>query len=113
MGTPKALSRSIRLRVRPTPAEIIRFLKKCKINRWNGCWTWMGYKDEKGYGQFAYRGKKLWAHRWAYAAFRATIPEEMDIDHSCKNPSCVNPCHLRRTTPTTNRIDRRKEEAPF
>lgn len=108
---PNYISKSKRMRVRATPAEIIRFLKHVKVSRWNDCWVWKAHTDENGYAQFWFRKQAVWAHRWAYAVWRATVPAERDIDHLCKNTSCVNPWHLRCTTTKTNRAT--KEPAQF
>lgn len=69
------------------------------------CWRWSGYTDGKGYGQASFRGKTVWVHRLMYAIFRASIPDAMQIDHRCKNPSCCNPSHLKRTTQARNCAD--------
>ena len=67
-----------------------------KMTAWDGqCLVWKGHRDKKGYGQFKYKGRAWWSHRFAYAAFVGSIPEDMTIDHICCNPSCVNPAHLR------------------
>jgi hypothetical protein len=55
-----------------------------------GCWIWDKPHPESGYGQF-HGGK---AHRWSYEFFRVEIPEELDIDHLCRNRACVNPWHM-------------------
>jgi hypothetical protein len=60
-----------------------------------GCWQWLGNKDAKGYG-FIGVGKKTRqrAHRWVWDTYVSPIPEGWQIDHLCRNPSCVNPDHL-------------------
>jgi hypothetical protein len=75
---------------------------KCKIlNRHlkiNGCWEWQGKLSNDGYGSFqeTIDGKKIEvrSHRRSFEIFKGHIPEEMQVCHSCDNPSCCNPDHL-------------------
>ena len=65
----------------------------------NGCWNYLGGKDRSGYGKVTLRspdGKKTTtnAHRVFYAALVASIPNGLQLDHLCRNTSCVNPAHL-------------------
>lgn len=83
-----------RLALRMYPLELIRFLNKVERNKRSGCWVWTGYKDENGYGQFKTRGRAHWAHRISFATFVRKIPKRKQVDHTCRNPSCVNPDHL-------------------
>jgi len=55
-----------------------------------GCWIWDKPHPETGYGQF--RGGL--AHRWSYEFFRAEMPQDLDIDHLCRNRACVNAWHM-------------------
>lgn len=67
------------------------------------CWEWTGSKNPKGYGQFYPTQKPMvYAHRWGYEYFVGPIPEGMDLDHLCRNPSCVNPHHLEPVTRREN-----------
>lgn len=69
----------------------------------DACHLWKGKPDPKGYGSMNVgeaaakaKGicKKQWAHRVAYALCVGDIPEGLTVDHTCRNPSCVNPKHL-------------------
>lgn len=72
----------------------------------NGCWTWTGFRMPKGYGNFRTEpGVSRLAHRFAYAAFVAPIPEGLQVCHRCDNPPCVRPEHLFLGTVKDNALD--------
>lgn len=64
------------------------------------CWIWKAFLDKDGYGGFQAKGKAVRAHRFSYEFYIGPIPNNLTIDHLCKNPSCVRPDHLE---PVTNR----------
>lgn len=67
-----------------------------------GCWNWKLSKDHDGYGHFKYEKRTLTAHRIAYTLTKGAIPDGMQVDHKCHNPSCCNPAHMRIVTPKQN-----------
>lgn len=90
---------------RPAVAPEIRFFAKVKQESSSDCWIWTGFLL-RGYGSFSVTSKKtLRAHRWAYEFLRAPIPDGLQLDHLCRNPSCVNPWHLE---PVTARVNSRR-----
>jgi hypothetical protein len=97
-----------------------RFWSKVDKNTTSGCWEWTANKNNKGYGRFSvssYIGKQL-AHRLSYEAVNGKIPRGGIILHSCDNPACVNPDHLRVGTYKDNVADmddrnRRVTNTPF
>jgi hypothetical protein len=78
-----------------------------RIEKTAGCWIWTGAKNNYGYGIFLLPGDKpVRAHRYSYEFFTGKkIPNGMIIMHSCDNPPCVNPAHLRVATKSENNAD--------
>lgn len=66
------------------------------------CIVWTGASNRLGYGSL-YIGKKHYmAHRLAYELRHGSIPDGHQIDHLCRNPSCINPSHLEAVTHKVN-----------
>ena len=70
-----------------------RFMAKVHVAD-NGCWEWVGARSTDGYGHVSLAGSVRPAHRIAYEWVNGPIPNEMQMDHLCRNPPCVNPSHL-------------------
>jgi hypothetical protein len=85
----------------PKRPPIERFLEK--VDRSKGpCWEWTASKDKDGYGTFQLDGKKTPAHRAAFILFIDDLQEGEQVLHSCDNPGCVKPVHLRVGTAQDN-----------
>jgi uncharacterized Zn-finger protein len=78
-----------------------RFWAKVDRRGPDDCWPWLAGRDYLGYGAFSrVRAKTERAHRVGYELLVGPIPEGLQLDHLCRNTSCVNPAHLE---PVTNR----------
>lgn len=66
-----------------------------------GCWLWLGSLDRGGYGKLA---SGAIAHRVVYEQHKGPIPEGRQLDHLCRQRSCVNPDHLEPVTRRENVI---------
>lgn len=92
-----------------------RFMMKVSIPCISGhvvkspCWEWVGSKQKKGYGLFKQgkHGGTTLAHRISYEIFSGVkVPDNLTIDHLCRNRECVNPAHLEVVTLQENQARR-------
>ena len=93
----------------PDLAEAVtvsRFWRMVAIGAMDDCWPWQGYRDDDGYGTFTYRGTRRPAHELAlsFSVGESRTPG-LDTCHSCDNPPCCNPAHLRFDTRASNVAD--------
>jgi hypothetical protein len=86
---------------------VARLTSKIRIDPDSGCWVWTastrGPSDLHQYGQIRVGGRGgqvRSAHRVMFELVMGAVPDDLVIDHLCRNTRCVNPAHLE---PVTNR----------
>jgi len=73
----------------------------------NECLPWPYARCNKGYGIAVINGKQTKASRWMCILAHGEPPfENAEAAHSCGNPWCVSPRHIRWATPSENQQDR-------
>lgn len=86
--------------MKTTSDPLSRFMKRVfKLS--NGCWCWIGCRNNDGYESFRLEGKTILCHRWIYEYFNESLNDYYCM-HKCNNPSCVNPEHLEKGTQFDN-----------
>lgn len=81
-----------------------------KVDKTADCWIWTGEKNNMGYGRFEmWTGKRdrerLQAHRFALILAGRMLGDDDVVLHTCDNPPCVRPDHLRIGTQAENLQD--------
>lgn len=66
------------------------------------CWLAQGVSKHHGYKQVKVNRVRYAAHRWVYEQMRGPVPDGLELDHLCRNTSCVNPDHLEPVTHAEN-----------
>jgi hypothetical protein len=87
-----------------TPDE--RFDAKVIPEPNSGCHLWLGAVNNDGYGHFSVDGKKVLAHRFAFARANGSIADGLVIRHTCDVRCCVNEQHLIPGTHADNANDK-------
>ena len=95
------------------PAPVwVRFW--AKVDRTDECWLWTGAINDSGYGVIWDGRRLVYAHRLSYLLHGYTLPDGLDLDHTCFVRSCVRPDHLDPVTHAVNirrSTERRRREA--
>jgi hypothetical protein len=76
----------------------VRFWRHVTFEPNTGCWLWVSSWRRDGYGHIDFRS----AHRLSYEMHKGPISKGLEIDHLCRTPCCVNPCHLETVTHAVN-----------
>ena len=88
---------------------INRLLAKVQISSLSSCWQWTASYTTQGYAKFRVEDKIKEAHRVLYEYLYGAIGP-LDLDHLCRNRSCINPYHLE---PVTHKENLRRGEGGF
>ena len=92
-----------------------RFWKKVEIKEADECWVWTAYTNDKGYGRLTVNRSVLRAHRVSLAWATNHSLTGLVVMHTCDNPPCCNPAHLRIGTVEDNNrdcLDKGRKMAP-
>ena len=82
-----------------------------KVDQSGSCWLWTASTDGHGYGVIGVEGGRVAkAHRVSYEIANGSVPDGMWILHSCDNPPCVRPSHLRAGTREDNVQDAKERD---
>ncbi len=84
-----------------------KLTQRTLVDTTTNCYNWTGYKDKDGYGKLVVKGKSWTAHRLSYQS-RVGDLGDLQVLHSCDNPSCINPEHLRLGTVEDNMKDKQQ-----
>ncbi len=103
------------MRPKPIPIEAVTHARSIrlfwsKVDQGGGpaaCWPYRGRRHRAyGYGHVGRWGRYLNAHRYAWLlANGRNDTDGLEVLHSCDNPPCCNPAHLRLGTALENARD--------
>jgi hypothetical protein len=66
------------------------------------CWPWLGACSSTGYGVVSRDGQLVHTHRVAWELTHKKKAGRWKVRHTCDNPLCCNPAHLKRGTQKQN-----------
>lgn len=87
-----------------------KIFARCILNWSNGCLEWTGpTSGDSGrghsYPRMTVDGQTCAVHRVVATHYYGYLPSRRQVDHTCKNRSCVAPWHLE---PVTHRENQRR-----
>lgn len=86
-----------------------RFDSMVDVHSTGECWPWKGYCRPSGYGMFSVGKTPVQATHIALLLSGQPRPPTNNFAlHSCDNPTCCNPAHLRWGSAADNECDRRE-----
>ncbi|SCF16676.1 HNH endonuclease [Micromonospora chokoriensis] len=82
-------------------AETLRgYLLDRSVRRDQGCLIVRGYGSQRGVYQKV--AGRAWAHIAAYVVFVGDFDPDLDVQHLCGVPDCIEPTHLRQVSRADN-----------
>jgi hypothetical protein len=73
-----------------------RLMEAYEVNERTGCWEWTRARTSWGYGRMSWQNHVERAHRLAAHVWLGfDLTSDLIVMHTCDNPPCVNPDHLR------------------
>lgn len=92
---------------RAAPGKPMAFIARALSHQGEGCLEWPYGTHSFGYGVLNIKGRLTYAHVLVCEKIHGHCPaEKAQVAHSCGNPICVNPNHLRWATVAENQNDR-------
>lgn len=86
------------------PERLMKYLERDPST---GCLVWKGVRTKKGYARVRWQGRRVRVTRLVWKLLRGRWPrKDREILHSCDNPPCCEPAHLREGTVRQNARDR-------
>lgn len=76
-------------------ASFLDEIRMSTVTTDSGCWEWQRARSAYGYGQKGEGGKVVYVHRLVAEHVYGPPPMGHEVLHSCDNPPCCNPDHLR------------------
>jgi len=82
------------------------FWSKVDRSDLDGCWPWIGARNNYGYGEFHVDGRRQGSHRVGWILVHGPIPPGHVVCHTCDNPGCNRPDHWFLGTDADNSDDK-------
>lgn len=98
--------RGARLGRHVSSEEVAIFVAEAIRYNGQGCLPWPYGRTGPGYGCGMYKGHKAYMHRVVCELVHGAPPPGHEAAHSCGNPLCVSPHHLRWASRAGNQADR-------
>jgi hypothetical protein len=83
---------------------IERLMASAKVNASTGCIEWQRGRVGGAYGKIWHEKRHHLVHRLAYKTLVCDVPDDMALDHLCRNPICFNTEHLEPVTHRENAL---------
>lgn len=84
-----------------------------RVVKTDRCWNWIGAKTKAGYGTYSKNKIQYYTHRYVLLLLGYDLEEKVVL-HTCDNPICCNPDHLKIGTHADNVADKvRKKRHKF